>query len=175
MTGGADRGAKGRIPERIVTNELEFRGFRVTNLNKEGGVEANADLLAAKEGRIWQIQVKGSFQAEHKEWWFQYGFCNDAIIGRTEKMFNRRQSFYTAGVIVLVGWRTPCDYCCVVMPIAEADRAVELNLDWHYRGLKPSGEPYKPHMVWGSLVSGPRAKPDEVTALSKEREILNKY
>ena len=27
----------GRITERIVANELEYRGFRVSDLNKEGG------------------------------------------------------------------------------------------------------------------------------------------
>jgi hypothetical protein len=47
----------GRISERIVSNELEFRGFRVSDLNKEG-TSANADLLAAKDGKTWQIQPR---------------------------------------------------------------------------------------------------------------------
>lgn len=34
-----------RIAERIVANELEFRGFRVSDLNRERTSE-NADLLA---------------------------------------------------------------------------------------------------------------------------------
>ena len=38
----------GRIAERIVANELEFRGFRVSDLNREG-TSANADLLAARD------------------------------------------------------------------------------------------------------------------------------
>lgn len=49
----------GGIAERIVANELEYRGFRVSDLNKEG-VSANADLLAVKGGKGWQIQVKGA-------------------------------------------------------------------------------------------------------------------
>ena len=41
------KGNVGRIAERIVSNELEFRGFRVSDLNKEG-TSANADLLAVQ-------------------------------------------------------------------------------------------------------------------------------
>jgi hypothetical protein len=36
-----------RIAERIVCNELESRGFRISDLNKKG-TSANADLPAAK-------------------------------------------------------------------------------------------------------------------------------
>ena len=36
----------GQIAERIVSNELEARGFRVSDLNRDG-LSANADLLAA--------------------------------------------------------------------------------------------------------------------------------
>ena len=36
-----------RIAERIVSNELEARGFRVSALNKQG-LAANADLLASR-------------------------------------------------------------------------------------------------------------------------------
>jgi hypothetical protein len=49
----------GRIAERIVANELEFRGFRVGDLNKEG-ISANADLIAVKDGEPRQTQVKGA-------------------------------------------------------------------------------------------------------------------
>jgi hypothetical protein len=40
-----DKRNVGRIAERIVANELEARGFRVTDLNRQG-LAANADLLA---------------------------------------------------------------------------------------------------------------------------------
>ena len=62
----------GRIAERIVSNELEFRGFRVSDLNKEG-TSANADLLAVRDGKTWQIQVKGA--TEDNGWWVSYGYC----------------------------------------------------------------------------------------------------
>jgi hypothetical protein len=40
----------GRIAERIVSNELESRGFRVSDLNKEG-TSANADCWPPKMAR----------------------------------------------------------------------------------------------------------------------------
>jgi hypothetical protein len=57
----------GRIAERIVSNELEFRGFRVSDLNS-AGLSANADLLAAGHGKVWQIQVKGATNTEKDRW-----------------------------------------------------------------------------------------------------------
>src|ERR1700733_7497215 len=100
----------GRIAERIVSNELESRGFRVSDLNKEG-TSANADLLATRDGKTWQIQVKGA--TEENGWWFGYGYCTEAIIagkGKEEgRMFNRcsPDSFYKAEIVVLVSVKLP--------------------------------------------------------------------
>jgi hypothetical protein len=96
---GINRHNVGRIAERIVSNELEFRGFRVSDLNKEG-TSANADLLAAKDGRTWQIQVKGATYEDG--WWFGYGRCAEEIISKTEPMFNKCRSdssFYKATAV----------------------------------------------------------------------------
>jgi Holliday junction resolvase len=49
----------GRIAERIVSNELEARGFRVSDLNSDG-TAANPDLLAVSPNQTFQIQVKGA-------------------------------------------------------------------------------------------------------------------
>ena len=35
MSGSVNKSNVGRIAERIVSNELEYRGFRVSDLNKE--------------------------------------------------------------------------------------------------------------------------------------------
>lgn len=72
-------------------NELEARGYRVTDLNKDG-LSANADLVAAKGGKICQIQVKGAAN-KSKRWWVQYGHCTQEIIDRKRKVFNRKDSF----------------------------------------------------------------------------------
>lgn len=114
----------GKIAERIVANELEFRGFRVSDLNKEG-TAANADLLAARDGgRTIQIQVKGASQTD-KWFWINYGNCTEEMIAdRKLPMFNRHSSFYKADIVVLVAVRSPKEYSCVVLPVAVAEQSV---------------------------------------------------
>jgi hypothetical protein len=108
-------GNVGRIAERIVANELEARGFRVSDLNKEG-TSANADLLAVKDGKSWQIQVKG---ATHDQGcWFNYGQCSEGHIDGGELMFNRATSFYKAQVVALVCVESASDYSCVILPVS---------------------------------------------------------
>src|SRR5579862_621026 len=107
----------GRIAERIVANELEARGFRVSDLNKDG-VSPNADLLAVSDRRSLQIQVKGAFNSPKDRLWVSYGYCTQQIIDRKEPMFNRRKSgFYKAEFVVLVAVRSLIDYLCFVLPI----------------------------------------------------------
>ena len=138
---GINKHNVGRIAERIVSNELEFLGFRVSDLNKEG-TSANADLLAAKDGKTWQIQVKG---ATYDGWWFGYGYCTEAIIagkGTGEgRMFNRcsTSSFYRAEIVVLVSVKSPREYSCLVLPVETAEKAAQENLDREYRTLTKKG------------------------------------
>ena len=120
----------GRIAERIVTNELEYRGFRVSDLNKEG-TSANADLLAAKDGQTWQIQVKGAVQGNDGEW-FGYGFCTVKAISREEPIFNKHSSFYKAEIVVLVSAKSPKEYSCLVLPVEIAEKAAQMNLNRKY-------------------------------------------
>ena len=124
----------GRIAERIVANELEARGYRVSDLNKEG-LSANADLLAVRGGTPWQIQVKGASNPEHEKWWVGYGYCSqEQIDSRSELVFNRHQhSFYHANVVVLVAVCTPKDYRCIVLPVDIAETAVQISLDADFR------------------------------------------
>jgi len=89
----------GRIAERIAANEFEARGFRVSDLNKEG-LSANADLLAVKGGRAWQVQVKGA--TSDGSWWVSYGFASQEKIDRQKPMYNSTDSYYEADVVVLV-------------------------------------------------------------------------
>jgi hypothetical protein len=141
----------GRIAERIVSNELEYRGFRVSDLNKEG-TSANADLLAARDGKTWQIQVKGA--TEENGWWFGYGFCTDKVIGRVEPVFNRPTSgFYKAEIVVMVCVKSPKEYTCLVLPVKVAEEAAQVNLDACFRGPKKDGTPLKAGKMW---VSGDR-------------------
>jgi hypothetical protein len=164
----------GRVAERIVANELEARGFRVSDLNSDG-TAPNADLLAVSSSQMLQIQVKGAANSVKERWWVEYGYCTAEIISdRTTPMFNRSKSFYKARFIILVAVKAPRDYCCVVLPIETADEAVQLNLERDYRTLTRAGQIKKPHKVWVSLDPAPRARRVDAL-LDRERAILSAY
>ena len=166
------RGNVGRIAERIVSNELESRGYRVSDLNKEG-TSANADLLAAKAGKTWQIQVKGA--TEDKGWWVNYGFCNDSVISGSKKMFNGCDSFYEAQVVALVCVKSANEYSCVVLPVAVAEKAAQMNLDRYYRKAKKDGSPKKPGPVYMTLDYNPTNVARDKASFEAERELLKPF
>ena len=165
----------GTIAERIVANELEYRGFRVTDLNRDR-TSANADLLAVRGDRILQVQVKGATQV-YKHPCVLYGVCSEEIIqDRTLTMFNRHSSFYKADIVVLVAVNSPREYSCVVFPVEDAERAAQLNLDREFRTLTQKGTPHKPHKVWAFLDHRPTTKdPSRQPLLDKEAELLGRY
>jgi hypothetical protein len=170
------QGNVGRIAERIVANELEAHGFRVSDLNSDG-TAANADLLAVSPDVTLQVQVKGSANADHEPWWVGYGFCTIPIIERqnNETMFNRRSSFYRATHVVLVAVRSPREYSCIALPADVAEEAAQLNLDRDYRALKRDGERKKPNKVWIELEPRPNAQAHTIERCEKERSILASY
>jgi hypothetical protein len=177
---GIEKTNVGRIAERIVSNELEYRGFRVSDLNKEG-TSANADLLAVRNGRPWQIQVKGATADLSREtgepgWWFNYCFGSDASISHTKPVFNSASSFYEAQVIALVSVKSPSQYLCAVLPVADAEKAAQLNLDHSYRIANKNGSKKKPGKVWVSLGYIPKIQDEARVALFQaEQELLNRY
>ena len=162
----------GRIAERIVSNALEARGFRVTDLNRDG-LAANADLLAVGYGKVWQVQVKGATNTLKGRPWVQYGYCTDKIINRKEPMFNRHSSFYKADIVVLVAVRSPNEYCCVVLPIEIAEQAAQKNLDRYFRKLTRKGTPSKPGKVGGYLVPRKPRIDDGLDILEQYKEAWN--
>jgi hypothetical protein len=170
---GINKGNVGRIAERIVSNELEYRGYRVSDLNKEG-TSANADLSAAKDGRTWQVQVKGA--TEEDGWWFGYGDCTDAIIAGKDHVFNRSSTskFYRAEIVVLVSVKSPREYSCLVLPLETAEKAAQINLDRAYRTKKSDGSDKKPGKLWVSLDWIPNAKDPARRALNEEEVRLLK-
>jgi hypothetical protein len=87
---------------------------------------------------------------------------------------NRRTSFYKANVVVLVAVRSPKEYFCVILPVAEAERAAQLNLDRDYRTLTRGGQRKKPHKVWILLEPRLRARPSDVR-FAEERDFLAPY
>lgn len=141
------KGNVGRIAERIVANELEYRGFTVRDLNLEG-LAANVDLLAVKGGSAWQIQVKGSsyeLKYPNNGWWFQYGYCGvEHIQSSGANMFNRKPGSFKATIVALVCVRSPDEYQCIFLPVEIAEEAAQINLDYGVRTKKPNNEVKKP-------------------------------
>jgi hypothetical protein len=171
---GVNRHNVGRIAERIVSNELEYRGFRVSDLNKEG-TSANADLLAARDGKTWQIQVKGSTE-DYDGTWFGYGYCTDAIIAKKEPMFNKSaSSFYKAQIVVLVSVKTPKEYSCVVLPVEIAEEAAQINLEYAFRTPKKDGSRRKPGRVWCEFYIPPKMDDKRKARLKEEQDLLRPY
>jgi hypothetical protein len=70
-----------------------------------------------------------------------------------------------------VAVRSPREYSCVVLPVAEAERAAQLNLDRDYRTCTSGGQPKKPHKVWVALEPRRRARASDAR-LAEERTIL---
>jgi hypothetical protein len=145
----------GRIAERIVANELEYRGFTVRDLNLEA-LAANVDLLAVdRNGNEWQIQVKGSTYDTtypNNGWWFQYGYCTEKHIhDQSEMMFNRHEGSFKAKIVALVCVRSPHDYQCIFLRVNDAEKAAQENLNHSFRVKKSNGSDHKPGKVWFSL------------------------
>lgn len=160
----------GKIAERIVMNELEVRGYQTTDLNKDG-LRANADILASKEGKVWQIQVKGATNTPTGRWWVQYGHCDADIINGKAKVFNRKKSFYTAQYVALVAVRSPSEYRCFILPVEKAEKVAQLGLDRGYREPRRDGGEHSPGKMWTVVERGQRDRTHD-PRLDKEREIL---
>jgi hypothetical protein len=60
-------------------------------------------------------------------------------------MFNRVDSFYKADIVALIAVRTPSEYRCVVLPLTDAEKAAQINLDRDYRTLTLGGASRSPH------------------------------
>ncbi len=168
-----DKRSVGKIAERIVMHELEARGYRVTDLNKDG-LSANADLIAAKGGKTWQIQVKGATNKLTERWWVQHGHCTPDIIAGRQRMYNQKNSFYTAQYVVLVAVRSPREYRCFVLPVEEAEKAAQILLDKGYRAPKRDGGEHRPGKVWFYIEKSPRERAPDLL-VEKERAMVAKW
>jgi len=166
------RGNIGRIAERIVANELEFRGFLVRDLNLEG-FAANVDLLAVKDRKVWQIQVKGCRYL--KGWWFQYGYCKDRHIRDNADMFNVAGNSFKADVVVLICVRSPNDYQSIVLPVAKAEEAAQINLNYEYRTKKRDGSDKKANIVCMSFCLPKKSSETRKREMKREQDLLAQY
>ena len=163
----------GKIAERIAMNELEARGYRATDLNKDG-LSANSDILAAKDGKTWQIQVKGATNKLTDRWWIQYGHCDLDTIAKRSPIFNSKDSFYSAQYVALIAVKSPSQYRCLVLPVELAEKAAQINLERYYRQPRArDGGVRKPGKIWVTLEESERDRRRD-PLLDQEREILQK-
>jgi len=177
--GNLGKGSIGRIAERIVANELEWNEFLVRDLNLEG-LAANVDLLAVKNAKIWQIQVKGSKYdtsfGEEGGWWYQYGYCKtEHIQHKEERMFNRVGSSFRADIVVLVCIKSLKDYHCIVLPADKAEEAAQINLDYAYRTKKADGSEKKPSVVWTAFYLPNAKSVGKREQMKKEQDLLEPF
>lgn len=161
----------GKIAERIVMNELEAHGYGATDLNKDR-LAANADVLAAKDGHVWQVQVRGATNKPDENWWVQYGYCTDEMIQKKGSVFNRKQSAYTADYVAFVAVKSPSNYRCFVLPVHDAEKLAQINLDRYYRQpRKRDGGRRKAGKMWVHPEPRPRERRQD-KKLDAERGLL---
>jgi len=113
----------GRIAERIAMNELEVRGFHIIDLAYMSKTSANVDFIASKDGRSFNVQVKGASNPDvspTNRWWVQYGYCDEAAVNGERSIFNSKSDF-------------------------------ALMADVYYRQLKASGGSRQPGKIWTDL------------------------
>lgn len=157
-----------KIAERIVANELEARGFRVSDLNRDGNAP-NVDLLAISHGNPLQVQVKGTPNHHPNNWRLGLGYCKQQNIDDPNApMFNRhKDAFYKADFVVFVIVRSLREYRCFVLPIEMAEKAAQLHLDARWRTRK-----WKPHGLRLELVPPNNTKKDR---FDEERKLVTRY
>lgn len=168
----------GRIAERIAMNEMEARGFHIIDLAYMSKTSANVDFIASKNGKSYNVQVKGASNpaiSASSRWWVQYGYCDEEIIARRCSAFNRKSDFaLKADIIVLLAVNSPSTYRAIVLPIDVAEQAAQLNMDGYYRQDKPTGGQRKPGKLWTDLEAA--LKPRKHKPIKdQERALLMKH
>jgi hypothetical protein len=97
-------------------------------------------------------------------------------VAKKKPVFNQVSGFYRAEIVVLVAVRTPTEYCCVVLPVAEAEKAAQINLERDYRTTTLKGTSRQPHIIQVWLDRIPKFKdPARSPLLAQELKILSAY
>ena len=167
-----ERGNVGRIAERIAMNELEARGFHIIDLAYMSKTAANVDFIASKGGSSFCVQVKGMSNKPSARWTVQYGYCDEDIVERRRRFYNGKSDYaLKADVVVLLAVKAPSQYRAVVLPVAQAEKAAQMNIDGYYRLPKEGGGKRTPSKVWIELE--PSARPRTLNpARDAERALL---
>lgn len=120
------------IGERLVSNELTFRGWTVINANAGEQNAPNIDLIALNKKNRITIQVKCSTAKSHKDQHF-FGYS-----GSKGKLFNTKDG-PEADFIVSIYVHSPCQYSCLVLPTKTAERACQKHREYWQDNPKRDG------------------------------------
>ena len=112
------------IGERIVANELTFRGWIAVNVNSGEENAPNIDLIALKNHKRITIQVKTTSAQSHKDQFF-LGYHRE-----NGSYFNEKAG-PKADFLACVYIHSPKNYSCLVIPISKAEKlCINHGLYW---------------------------------------------
>ena len=126
------------VGERIVANELTFRGWLVVNANSGEENSPNIDLIALKDDERVTIQVKTSGARSHKDQHFM-GYY------REEGSYFNTKPGPTCDFVVSVYVYAPSRYSCLVLAVGDAERMCKLHGDNWINVPKKDGERRSPN------------------------------
>ena len=125
------------LGERIVANELTFRGWLVVNTNSGEQNSPNIDLIALKGDKRVTIQVKTTGAQSHKGQHFM-GYY------REEGGYFNSKPGPKCDFVVTVHVYAPTDYSCLVLPVAEAEDMCGLHGEYWMNVPKKDGDMRSP-------------------------------
>ncbi len=107
------------IGERIVANELTFRGWLAVNANSGEENSPNVDLMALRGDKRVTIQVKTSSARSNEDQHFMGYYKEQGAY------FNAKPG-PTSDFVVSVYVNSPTNYRCLVLPVGDAERMCKL-------------------------------------------------
>jgi len=129
--------AIGAIGERIVANELTFRGFLAVNANSGEENSPNFDIIALKGKQRPTIQIKTSNASSHKGQYF-FGYYKE-----TGDYFNTKNG-PKADIIIAVYLYNPISYSCLILPVKDAERVCRRQASHWMNTPKKNGQKRSP-------------------------------
>lgn len=120
------------IGERVVANELTYRGWVAINANSGEENAPNIDIIALNKNKRITIQVKSSTASSHKGHYFLGYKKGD------NAHFNTKYG-PIADYIIAVYIFSPTNYTCLVLPVNEAERVCTIHNKHWMSKLKRDG------------------------------------
>ena len=137
-TRGLSSNAIKALGERIVANELTFRGWLAVNTNSGEENSPNIDLIALKGEKRITIQVKTSGARSHKGQHFMGYYKEEG------RYFNTKDG-PSCDFVVAVYVYSPDSYSCLVLPVDDAEEVCRQHGKYWMNVPKKNGERRSPN------------------------------